>query len=335
MRLFSFKTMFAVAATALACAGAMAQPQFTMKLSTPTINDINVEWMKTFKKGVEARTNGKLVVELYPGSQLGSMARSVDGVMLGTIEAAFVSSGFLVSVDPRYQLFDAIGIFDDLQHGYRVFNDEEVRKRMATFGASKGVQPLTTIVHSPNVIVARKPLKALDDIKGMKIRSYPSPMQMDPLKRLGASPIPMTLGDVLPALQNGTIDGALTANTILTALKYQDTAKNALYLPAWPTVAAAIVNKAWLARLPAEFRTIIYEEVRKADTFAAEWGSTDVDKSRALFAQTGGVNTDMNEADRKRFINEVTQAVMPVIEKDPLLKEDYNTFMRAGQKYRK
>lgn len=334
MKMSSIRSALAAVALCFVGIPAMAQPQFTMKLSTPTIGDINVEWMKAFKKGVETRTNGKLAVELYPASQLGAMARTVDGVLLGTIEAAFVSSGFLVSVEPRYQVFDAVGVFDDLKHGHRIFNDEAVRKRMQSFGESKGVQPLTTIVHSPNVIVAKKPLKGLDDLKGMKIRTYPSPMQMDPLKRLGASPIPMTLGDVLPALQNGTIDGALTANTILTPFKYYDAAKNALYLPSWPTVAAAIVNKAWLAKLPAEYRTIIEEEARKADASAVEWGAAEVEKSRKLYAENGGVNTDLDAAQKKRFIDEVTQAILPVLERQPALKEDYKTFMGAAERHR-
>lgn len=335
MKSFSLKAAITTAALALFSAASLAQAQFTMKLSTPTLNDVNVEWMKAFKKGVEERSKGKLVVELYPGQQLGSMARTVDGVLMGTIEAAFVSSGFLVTVDPRYQIFDAVGIFDDLKHGHQIFRDPDVARRLESFGASKGVQPLTTIVHSPNVIVAKRSLKSLDDLKGMKLRSYPSPMMMEPLKHLGASPIPMTLGDVLPGLQNGTIDGALTANTILTAMKYQDTAKNAMYLPSWPTVAAAIVNKAWLAKLPPDLRTIIYEEVRKADAVAAEWGEADVQRSRALFAQQGGVNTDLTPADRKRFIDQVTHVVMPTIDKNAALKEDYKVFTDAARKYRK
>lgn len=334
MKLLALKSALAGAALALASAGSLAA-EFTMKLSTPTMNDVNVEWMNAFKKGVEARSNGRLVVELYPGQQLGSMARTVDGVLMGTIEAAFVSSGFLVSVDPRYQIFDAVGIFDDLKHGHSVFRDPEVAKRLETFGAAKGVQPLTTFVHSPSVVVAKRPLKGLEDLKGMKLRSHPSPMLIEPLRDLGASPIPMTLGDMLPGLQNGTIDGALTGNTILTAMKFQDTAKNVLYLPSWPAVSAAIVNKAWLAKLPPDLRTVIYEEVRKADAYAAEWGEADVTRARNLFAQQGGVNVDLSPADRKRFLAEMTRSLMPVIGKNAALKEDYRVFNAVAQKHRK
>ena len=52
-----------------------AHAQYVMKISTPTVGDINVEWMRAFKTGFEARSGGKVKVELYPGSQLGSMSR--------------------------------------------------------------------------------------------------------------------------------------------------------------------------------------------------------------------------------------------------------------------
>ena len=245
------KRLLVASMVVLMATAAQAADQFTMKITTPTIGDINVEWMNLFKKGVEARSNGRIKVELYPASQLGSMASTIDGTMLGTIEAAFVASGFLVGIEPRYQLFDAVGIFDDIHHGQLVFNDPEVRKRMATFGNAKGVEPLTTFVHSDNVLVVKKPVTTLAEIKGLKVRTYSTPMQIEAVKKLGASPIPMSLGEVLPAIQNGTIDGAITGNTILTAFKYYDAAKYAVYLPSFSTVAGAIVNKAWLdLRLP-------------------------------------------------------------------------------------
>lgn len=329
----SFAKMGAIAAALLLAAGAQAQ-QYTMKISTPTIGDINVEWMKLFKQGVETRTNGRLKVELYPASQLGSMARTIDGTLLGTIEASFVASGFLVGIEPRYQLFDAVGIFDDIPHGQRVFNDPEVRKRMAGFGGPKGVEPLTSFVHSDNVLVARKPVHTLADMKGLKVRIYSTPMQIESIKKLQASPIPMTLGDVLPALQNGTIDGAVTGNTIPTAFKYYDAAKHIVYLPSFVTVAAAIVNKAWLAALPADFRGVIAEEVRKADAAAAVWGAQDVERAKKAWEQNGGTNTRLSAADQKRFLDDVTASIMPVVNANPQMKADYEVFTAAAKKYR-
>jgi TRAP-type C4-dicarboxylate transport system substrate-binding protein len=160
-------------------------------------------------------------------------------------------------------------------------------------------------------------------------------MQIEMVKKLHASPIPMTLGEVLPALQNGTIDGTITGNTIPTAFKYYDAAKYVLYLPSFSTVAAAIVNKAWLASLPADVRSIIAEEVRKADAAAADWGAKDVERAKSVWEQRGGVNLRLSPGEEKVFINDVTSSIMPVINANPEMKTDYEVFMRAAQRYRK
>jgi len=325
--------IFAVAA-ALGLVTA-AYGQYVMKISTPTVGDINVEWMKAFKTGFEARAGGKVKVELYPGSQLGSMSQSVDGVVLGTIEVAFVSSGFLVGIEPRYQIFDAVGIFDDVAHGQQIFSDDAVKKRLANFGESKGVVPLTNFIHSPYVVVAKKPIRTLGDLKGLKVRTFATPMQIEPMKKLGALPIPMTLGEVLPALQNGTIDAALSGNTILTAFKYYDTAKTAMYMPTWTIVASAIINKAWLNSLPPALQSALWEEARKADTAAAVWGAADIERSRKLWEKNGGANVSLAPAEQKRFIEDVTSSMLPVVNANPQIKADYEALTIASKKYRK
>src|SRR5690349_17650063 len=131
-----------IAAGLVVLSGAAQAQQYTMKLSTPTINDVTIEYMNAFKKGVEARSGGKIKVEIYPANQLGPIPRTVEGVALGTIEMTTPATGFYVGLEPRFLVFDAPGLFDDMRHAERVFADPDVRKRLSTFGASKGVEPL-------------------------------------------------------------------------------------------------------------------------------------------------------------------------------------------------
>src|SRR6195256_1139510 len=127
----------AAAASILALATAGAQ-QFTMKVSSPTINDVVHEYYKTLKAGVEARSGGRIKVEIYPANQLGQLPAVVEGVALGTIEAGSAANGFWVSLEPRFQVLDAPGLFDDVVHGNKVVNDPAIRARLATFGADQG-----------------------------------------------------------------------------------------------------------------------------------------------------------------------------------------------------
>jgi TRAP-type C4-dicarboxylate transport system substrate-binding protein len=72
--------------------------QFTMKISSPTINDATQEWAKEFAAGLKARVGDKIKVEFYPASQLGQIPATVEGVAMGTIEAVAPASGFLIVV---------------------------------------------------------------------------------------------------------------------------------------------------------------------------------------------------------------------------------------------
>jgi TRAP-type C4-dicarboxylate transport system substrate-binding protein len=193
--------------------GAVAQ-QFTMRLSSPTINDVTHEWMKAFKSAVETRTAGKMKVEIYPANQLGQIPATVEGVALGTIEFTVPAVGFLTSLDQRFQVLNAPGLFDSVEHGQRTLADPEVRKHLATFGNTKDVEPLITFLNGPMMAASHKPIRAAADFKGQKIRvPGAAPFYVEPFRKLGASPLSMPLGEVLPAMQTRVIDGAIFAFT--------------------------------------------------------------------------------------------------------------------------
>src|SRR5215510_260704 len=153
--------LIAIAAgSALAATPARAQ-QFTMKLSQPTINDVVHEYYKTLKAGVEARAGGRIKLEIYPANQLGQLPAVVEGVALGTIEAGSAANGFWVSLEPRFQVLDAPGLFDDVLHGNKVVNDPAIRSRLATFGKDKGVEILAPGVYSPMMLLTHKGVRTV------------------------------------------------------------------------------------------------------------------------------------------------------------------------------
>src|SRR5262245_38054767 len=105
--------LIAIAADRARSATAAHAQEFTMTLSQPTINDVVHEYYKTLKAGVEARAGGRIKLEIYPANQLGQLPAVVEGVALGTIEAGSAANGFWVSLEPRFQVLDAPGLFDD------------------------------------------------------------------------------------------------------------------------------------------------------------------------------------------------------------------------------
>ena len=107
---------------------APAQP-FTMKISSPTVNDVMQEWSRLFAAGVKARAGDKIKVEFYPANQLGQIPATVEGLAMGTIEVVGPASGFFIGLEPRFQVFDAPGLFKDQQQAQRVFSVREASSK--------------------------------------------------------------------------------------------------------------------------------------------------------------------------------------------------------------
>lgn len=327
--------MAAIAAVMLFANAASAQ-QFTMKLSSPSVNDAIHEWMKAFKAGVEQRSGGRIKVEIYPASQLGQIPTTVEGVALGTIEFAIPAIGFLNGLEPRFQTLDAAGLFDSVEHGQKVLADPIIRARLATFGETKGVEPLVMALNGPLMLVSHKAVRAVADFKGQKIRvPGAAPLHVEPFKKLGASPVSMPLGEVLPALQNKTIDGSIASFNVFTAFKYYDIAKGATYLPGSFLVVGGIVNRAFMKSLGPELEATVRDEARKAEAVFTSYGVADVERTRENWVKNGGETITLSPAEAANYLKEVTSVVPAIVATNPKMKEDYETLLAVAQKYRK
>lgn len=330
MKLFRVLTL--TAAALLTATFAQAQT-FTMKLSSPTVNDLTQEWMKEFKAGVEARTGGRVKVEIYPASQLGQIPATVEGTAMGTIEAVAPASGFFIGLEPRFQVFDAPGLFNDMQHAQRVFADPEVRKKLATLGGSKGIEPIAFLPHGPLMLLSHKPVRSVADFKGQKIRvPGAAPLQIEPFKKLGAAPISMPLGEVLSAMQNRTIDGLIASTTVFTAFKYYDLAKGLTALPGAFIVVPVMANKAFLKSLGPDLEAAVRDEAFKAQQKVEKFGVEDAGRAVDIWKKNGGENIAFPDAENKLYMDQVKSVLPGLLNANAAIKADYDVLSAAAQR---
>jgi TRAP-type transport system periplasmic protein len=325
---------------ALLAACALATPafaqQFTMKLSCPTVNDMNVEYMKAMKAGIEPRTNGRIKVEIYPANQLGQIPRTVEGVAMGTIEMTLVASGFFVGIDPRYLVFDAAGMFDDMDHGNRVFQDPAIRTRLANFSADKGIEPLIVYNANPNMVLSYKPIRTLADFKGQKIRvPGAAPLQVEPFRHFGTSALSMPLGEVLPAMQNRTIDGAVAGLTVFPGFKYYDVAKGMTYLPGSYLILVGGVSRSFMKGIGPDLEKIVRDVSRDAEKLFFTWLPDDVERAKKTWTANGGEIITLPAADQKRFVDDVSKVTEQILAGQPAIKVEYDALRAAAQRHRK
>ena len=279
----------AVVAALLASApvvyGQDGKATYVMKLSTASVNDAQHEFLKRFAAAVEKDSGGRIKGEIYPSSQLGSIPRQIEGTQFGSIQGWLGPPEFLVGVDERYQALSAPGLFTSWEQDIRVINDAPVRDMLFNLGLNKGLVGLGIFMIGPSAIITRKPVHHLADYKGMKIRVLASPFQQEMINRMDASPVAMTLGDVLPALQQGAIDGALTPLNVFTTMHYQDAAKYVVETGQPHVNPILVMNAKWVDALPPDLQKTVRDD------------SAEVSKEIVVFAR------DFWEAQRKVWVD--------------------------------
>jgi TRAP-type C4-dicarboxylate transport system substrate-binding protein len=268
-----------VAVTLAAPAPAAHAAPFAFKCATATLNDLQHEWCKRYGARLEKRTNGQIKTQVFPASQLGSIPRMIEGVQSGTIEAWIGPPEFLVGVDARYQVLSAPYLFESFEHAYKVITDKEFEDRFLVLAEGKGLRGVSMMVYGPAGFLFRTPVRGPDDLKGKKIRVLATPIETAMMATLGATGVPMTLGEVLPALQQGALDGSESAITVFTTFKYYDVAKYYVNTDHYFITSMGVVSKRWLDGLPKDLQQTVVEEGRAVQAELLDWGKS--------FYQTG------------------------------------------------
>ena len=257
----------AALALTLSLGAASAQDKiYTMKITLPTLNDPSYFFAKNYAAALEKDSGGRIKPEIYPASQLGAIPRQIEGTQFGAIQCAIIPPEFFVGVDERFELMAAPGLVDSMDHGQRLAADPAVRKLILGLGADKGLHGVALFMNAPSSVIAKAPIRHLADFKGKKIRVLASKFQTVPIERLGATPVAMTLGDVVPALQQGAIDGAVAGTVIYSAMHYVDAAKYVTNIGQPVIFGYAAVSKKWYDALPADLQQVIDKDAATAMT---------------------------------------------------------------------
>ena len=146
-----------VAVLALAAGAAQAQDKtFTMKITTPTLNAALDQYARVYGAAVEKDSGGRIKVEVYPASQLGSIPRQIEGTQFGAIQCAVIPPEFFVGVDERFEVLAAPGLVTSAAQGHRVAADPEVQKFYLALGAEKGLHGVAVAYAEPSEVISKK-----------------------------------------------------------------------------------------------------------------------------------------------------------------------------------
>ena len=302
-------------------AGAQGAPPITMKLSTATLNDTQHEWMKRFAAAVEKDSGGRIKAELYPASQLGAIPRQIEGTQFASIQGWVGPPEFLVGVDERYEALSAPGLFSSRQQYEKTIQDPAVRDLMLGLGANKGLIGAGIFPIGPSSIITKKQVQRLADFAGLKIRVLASPFQLELIKRMGGSPVAMTLADVLPAIQQGALDGSLTTMTQYTTLHYIDAAKFVTETDQPYVTSIAVLSKKWVEGLPPDLQKIVRDDAAKVSTDIVPFVDTFFDEQRKVWIASGGSATHPPAEDQAALLAKISSIADDLSSSKPALSE--------------
>jgi TRAP-type transport system periplasmic protein len=315
-------------------ANAQAAAPITMKLSTATVNDTQTEWLSRFAAAVEKDSGGRIKGEIYANSQLGSIPRQIEGTQFNAIQVWCGPPEFLVGVDERYEALSAPGEFTSRDQYNKSIQDPAITNLILGLGANKGLVGGGIFSIGPSWILTKKQISTLGDFAGLKFRVLASPFQLELIKRMGGSPVAMTLADVLPALQQGTIDGSLTTITQYTTLHMVDAAKYVTETGQPYVSSISVISKKWLDGLPPDLQKIVKDDAMKVSVDILPFVDKFFDDQIKVWKDSGGVIESLPAADQEAMLNKISSIGEDMSTNKPALAAAVKTVFETSAKYK-
>jgi tripartite ATP-independent transporter DctP family solute receptor len=170
-----------------------------------------VEAVERMGKKLEAATNGRLSIQMYPSMQLGGEKEMIEQAQVGALQIARISVGPMGPIVPELNVFNLPFMFRDNIHMEKVIDGpigDELMKKLSDHPTAGLVGLAWMNAGSRNVYNSKHPIKSVEDLKGLKIRMMGNPVFVDTMNSLGGNGIAMGFDQLVSALQTGVVDGA-------------------------------------------------------------------------------------------------------------------------------
>jgi tripartite ATP-independent transporter DctP family solute receptor len=162
-------------------------------------------------KKLEAATNGRLSVQMYPSMQLGGEKETIEQTQIGAIQLLRVSAGTVGPIVDEINVVNMPFLFRNMAHAEKIMDGpigQELLDKI-TANPNAGLVALCWMdAGARSLYNTKRPVKSIEDIKGLKFRVIGNPIFIDMMNALGGNGVAMGYDQVFSALQTGVIDGA-------------------------------------------------------------------------------------------------------------------------------
>jgi len=157
---------------------------------------------------VKEKSDGKMEIEIYPSSQLGSERQLLELLQIGSLDITKVSAAVIENFAPNLLVLSLPYVFRDKEHHFTVL-DGPIGSELLLQGEKYWLRGLTFFDAGYRSFYSKeKPIQSPGDLEGMKIRVQESQTAMGMVRAMGGAPTPISWGELYTALQQGVVDGA-------------------------------------------------------------------------------------------------------------------------------
>jgi len=329
----AIRSIIGAAALALFSVGAIAQQKFEMKLSY-FVGDQHAmsQWLIKWSEQLEKGSGGRITVKRFPNSQMGPVAQEYDFARTGRSDASWFLHGSTPGRFPLTELINLPFMVGSSEIGTKVLNDPELRSKYLD-AEHRGLKLLMLLTHQPgNVHTTKKPIRTLDDFKGMRLR-FVSPTVRDFVAALGATPVGVPPTEISEQLQKGTIDGTfIDYGGAGIAFKLGGIVKHTTELYSYVGSFGVAMNEDFWNKLPPDLKKLVMDTTTGKEKEVGEaWDALDVPGKKALI-DGGGDALRLSAADSakvRQIGDQVSEAKIKELEEKKLPARAVFTMMRT------
>ncbi|MFM2049657.1 MAG: hypothetical protein RL682_148 [Pseudomonadota bacterium] len=300
------------AAVAVAAFGAAYAQEKTIKFATqnPKGHPL-VMGMEKFADLVQAKSGGKIKVNLFPGGVLGGDQANVSALQGGTLEMVSLNSGILASQVKDFEVFDFPFMFANGKEADAVVDGPFGKKLHAKLDA-KGLVGLTFWeLGFRNITNSKRPITKVEDIEGLKLRVIPNAINVDWVKALGANPTPLPFPEVYAALEQKAIDGQENPLTVIAANKLFEVQKYVTLTNHQYNPQSVLISKKFWDTLSAAEQKIVGDAAAESSIYQRQQARDQASTALEAVKKGGMQVSELSPAELAKF----REKMKPVVEK--------------------
>jgi len=254
-------------------------------------------------------SGGKLKVAVFPSEQLGKEAAVLEQLQLGTIQIYCENAFFLQKWVPDIKWMSASFLFDDRDHWVRFVNTSPMVKGWLDDVEKKaGVMPLgnlTDVVRGPyRVLVTKRPITNLDELKGLKIRMYPDQLATAVWNNLGAETRLLGWTETYEAIKSGVVEGVTSPVALVESMRFFEVAPNVTRTNEFWQEIAYMMNAQAFKGLSPELQQAVLRAHKEAGEYSQQLMKQAAEDVVKLLKERGA---KYHEIDIKPFVDRTAQ----------------------------